>query len=225
MEGFRFGGVIVSNGDVGFQGRSEEDKLMSVGNNHGGLVQIGEQWYMFYHRHTSLNQYNRQGCAERVFFTEDGAIPQVTITTSGMNPGPLSGKASYPAVYCCNLTNGHMGALSSLGRTNAQADFPYLTSENGERYVTNVKEGTLIGYKYIRLSETEAIEVTYKGTGSGVLEIRTSMDGNTAAEIPIGPSCSWTQAETPTAFTEADKELYLTYHGSGELSLLTLNLK
>lgn len=89
MEGFTFGGVIISNGDVGYEGRTEEDKLMSVGNNHVGLVQVKDQWYMFYHRHTYLNQYNRQGCAEKVYFDENGHIPQVTVTTSGMNPYPL----------------------------------------------------------------------------------------------------------------------------------------
>ena len=171
MSGFRFGGVIVSNGDVGYQGRTEEEKLMSVGNNHGGLVQVKDQWYIFYHRHTALDQYNRQGCAERIYFQEDGSIPQVTITTSGMNPIPLSGNASYPAVYCCNLTNGHMGALSSLGRSNAEADFPYMTCENQERYIKNIKDGTLIGYKYINLRETRRIEVIYKTDKEGILEI------------------------------------------------------
>ena len=59
MEGFTFGGVIVSNGDVGYKGRLEEEKLMSVGNDHGGLVKVKDQWYIFYHRHTYINQYNR----------------------------------------------------------------------------------------------------------------------------------------------------------------------
>lgn len=37
----------MSNGDIGYEGRSEEDKVMSVGNNHGGLVKVKEQWYVF----------------------------------------------------------------------------------------------------------------------------------------------------------------------------------
>lgn len=224
MRGFVFGGVIISNGDVGYQGRKEEDKLMSVGNNHGGLVQIKDQWYIFYHRHTSLNQYNRQGCAERVYFQKDGSIPQVSITTSGMNPTPLSGNASYPAVYCCNLTNGHMGALSSFGRTNAEEDFPYLTCESEERYITNIKKGTLIGYKYINLKETRRIEVIYRTDKEGILEIHTKMDGEKYAEIALEPSEGWKSAETETRFGD-EKELYLIYKGSGLLSLLTLQLK
>lgn len=225
MEGFRYGGVIISNGDVGYKGRKEADKLMSVGNNHGGLVQIKDQWYIFYHRHTSLNQYNRQGCAERIYFNENGDIPQVTITTSGMNPKPLSGDASYPAVYCCNLTNGHMGALSSLGRTNEEIDFPYLTSDSGERYITNISDGNLVGYKYLNLVETKKIEVIYRSSEDGILEIYTRQDGKVRATIPLYRTNWWKTAETTSSFEEQEQELYLVYRGKGTLSLLTLNLK
>ncbi len=178
----RGGSVIVSNGDVGYKGRLEEEKLMSVGNDHGGLVKVKDQWYIFYHRHTYINQYNRQGCAERVFFDEKGNIPQVTITTSGMNPKPLSGDASYPAVYCCNLTNGHMGALSSIGRSNQEADFPYMTCEDGERFITNIKDGCMVGYKYINLSETHQIEVVYRADADGEIEIYTEPGGEKKRE-------------------------------------------
>lgn len=224
MQGFTFGGVIISNGDVGYNGRKEEDKLMSVGNNHGGLVCVKEQWYMFYHRHTSTNQYTRQGCAEKVFFDENGRIPQVTITTSGMNDGPLSGKASYPAVYCCNLTNGHMGALSSLGRTNVEIDFPYLTCEQGERYITNIKNETLIGYKYISLKDTKQIGLVYRGEGKGCFEIKCQMDGTTKATIETDPSSFWKMGVAQLSFEEADRELYLIYKGEGSVELVTLNL-
>lgn len=224
MKGFTFGGIIVSNGDVGYQGRTEEEKLMSVGNNHGGLVQVKGQWYIFYHRHTSLNQYNRQGCAERVYFQEDGSIPQVTITTSGMNPDPLSGNAAYPAVYCCNLTNGHMGALSSLGRSNPEADFPYLACEKEERYIENIKKGTLIGYKYINLKETKRIEVIYKTDREGIMEIHTKADGEKCGTILMNPSKQWNSAGTEIQFGD-EKELYLIYKGSGTVSLLTIHLK
>lgn len=225
MEGFTFGGVIVSNGDVGYQGRKEEDKVMSVGNNHGGLVQINGQWYVFYHRHTGLTQYNRQGCAEKVFFDKDGKIPQVTITTSGMNPEPLSGNASYPAVYCCNLSNGHMGALSSLGRTNNEVDFPYITCEKGERYITNIKNDTTIAYKYINLVETSEIEVIYLADEEACLEIYTNLEQEKRMVISLEPGTWWKPAGTQVSFNQEEKELYLVYKGNGTASLLTINLK
>ena len=221
---FQYGGVIISNGDVGYHGRKEEDKLMSVGNNHGGLVCVKNQWYIFYHRHTSTNQYNRQGCAERIFFDENGRIPQVTITSSGINPEPLSGNAAYPAVYCCNLTNGHMGALSSLGRTNSEIDFPYMTSVEGERYITNIKDGTLIGYKYIALKDTKRIGITYRSNNKGMLEIKSGMDEETVAVMKLEPSTFWKTEISNVSFSENDRELYLLFRGEGCVDFITLNL-
>lgn len=222
MDGFTYGGVIVSNGDVGYKGRKEEDKLMSVGNNHGGLAEVGGQWYIFYHRHTSLNQYNRQACAEKVYFAADGSIPQVTITTSGMNPEPLSGNASYPAVYCCNLTNGHMGPLSSLGRKNPEVDFPYITCVAHERYIANVKNGDKIGYKYIRLAETKQLGVSYRATGEGTLEIYTE-NGKKKEELNLHQAEHWENVRTNISFAD-ERELYFIYKGIGSIELLNVNL-
>lgn len=225
MQGFTYGGVIVSNGDVGYQDRAEEDKLMSVGNNHGGLVEIRGQWYMFYHRHTGLTQYNRQGCAERVYFDEAGQIPQVTITTSGMSAEPLPGTGTYPAVWCCNLTNGHMGALSSLGRTNREVDFPYLAGGDGDYYIANLKDGSLAGYKYLALQETGFVEVAYQTDAAGMLEVLTAPDGATRARISLAPSEEWQTAGADAVFEPGEQALYLRYRGDGTLTLKTLTLK
>ncbi len=219
MKGFVYGGVIISNGDVGYQGRTEKDKLMSVGNNHGGLVEVNGQWYIFYHRHTHTNQYNRQGCAEPVSIEADGSIKQVTITTSGMNPGPLSGKGEYPAVICCNLTNGHMGALSSLGRTSQETDFPYITNDGEERFVSNIQNGVLLGYKYIDLRETKRIGLWYRGNGRGCIEVRSDINGPGKAEILIEPAEEWSYTEGEVCFSKEDRELYLVYHGDQKVDI------
>lgn len=236
MHGFTYRGCIVSNGDVGYHGRKEADKLMSVGNDHGGLVKVNGTWYMFYHRHTSLNQYNRQGCAEHVQILPDGSIPQVTITTSGLHDGLLPGKGIYPAVLCCNLTNGHMGALSSLGRTNKEVDFPYLASDaspsmnepdtEAERYIANISNGTKIGYKYLRLADTRKIRMRFRGTGDGHFWIRTQMDNEetNAGKLEIKQADVWTDVAADTDFQESDQELYLVYEGTGKLDVLELQL-
>lgn len=225
MEGFTYGGVIISNGDVGYRGRREEDKVMSVGNNHGGLVNVEGQWYIFYHRHTTLMQYSRQGCAEKIYFDENGMIPQVTITTSGMNPEPLSGNASYPAAYCCNLTNGHMGALSSLGRSNTSVSFPYLSGQDGEYYISDMKDGDLAGYKYLNLEETKRVEIIYKSDGEGRIEIRTEPEGCAKGVLKTAAAKEWTASGADIIFRPDDRELYLVYQGRGSLSLRTVNLK
>ncbi|MFV0426093.1 MAG: family 43 glycosylhydrolase, partial [Beutenbergiaceae bacterium] len=86
---FEFGGVLVDIGDVFLDGRTEGDAVNYLGNTHGGLVQLGDQWYVFYHRQTNRHSYSRQGCAEPLVRTEDGGFAQAEVTSSGLNNGPL----------------------------------------------------------------------------------------------------------------------------------------
>ena len=101
---FVYGGVIVSNCDLHIDTYKPADMPTAYGaNNHGSIVQIGEDWYIFYHRHTNNTWYSRQGCAEKLQIMPDGSIPQVKITSCGLNGGPLEGKGEYPAYLACNL--------------------------------------------------------------------------------------------------------------------------
>ena len=42
---FVFGGVIISNGDIGYRGRASADRLAMTGNNHGSIECINGIWY------------------------------------------------------------------------------------------------------------------------------------------------------------------------------------
>ena len=42
---FTFGGTLISNGDIGYEGNQEPHNMM--GNNHGGMVKANGQWYNF----------------------------------------------------------------------------------------------------------------------------------------------------------------------------------
>lgn len=168
---FTFGGTIVSNGDIGYQGRTVDEKLNMTGTTHGSIVEINGQWYVFYHRLTHKSDYSRQACAEKIQILEDGRIPQVEITSCGLNDGPLKGEGRYPAVIACNLTNGHMPHGSN---SIFQIPFPNVTNLGEERFIAEIEDGTLIGYKYFECSgvtafgisartETDANRVVYQG--------------------------------------------------------------
>ena len=99
---FEYGGVIISNGDIGI-GTYKDKDMPSVpyANNHGSMVEIGDEWYIFYHRHTNGHNYSRQGCLERIKIESDGSIAQVEVTSCGGTP--LKGSGLYPAYIACNL--------------------------------------------------------------------------------------------------------------------------
>lgn len=58
-------------------------------NNHGCIECISGKWYIFYHRHTHRSTFSRQVCAEPITILPDGRIPQVEMTSCGLNGGPL----------------------------------------------------------------------------------------------------------------------------------------
>lgn len=180
---FTYRGVIVSNGDVGYGGRKESDRLNHTGTTHGSIEQIGGKWYVFYHRQTHGTDYSRQACAEPIVILPDGSIPQVEITSCGLNGGPLRGEGRYPAVICCNLTNGKMPHGGNASFTG----IPMVTSENGERFLANLTAGTSFTYKYFDLRGT--VRVHAEACGKGVL----ALDGESAAI----DAADWTEYALP----------------------------
>lgn len=156
---FVFGGTIVSNGDIGYRGRDTQHKLNMTGTTHGSIIEINGQWYVFYHRLTHKSDYSRQACAEKIRILEDGSIPQAEMTSCGLNDGPLSAEGTYPAVIACNLTNGHMPHGSN---SVFQISFPNVTHKGQERFIAEIEDHTLIGYKYFECRSVKQFGITYR---------------------------------------------------------------
>ena len=121
---WKYGGVIVSNADIFGDMDLKQGKCI-FGNNHGGIECINGKYYVFYHRQTNRSNFSRQGCAEPIEILEDGSIPQVHITSQGLNGKPFSDKGVYRASKSCNLY-GKKGVTWShkLAMGNK---YPYLT--------------------------------------------------------------------------------------------------
>lgn len=156
---FVFRGTVVSNGDVGYNGRTVKEKTNMTGTTHGSIIEINGQWYVFYHRLTHKSDYSRQACAEKISIDKDGSIKQVEVTSCGLNSGPLEAKSGcrYPAVIACNLTNGHMPHGSN---SVYQIEFPNVTNIGEDRFIAEIEDGTLIGYKYFNFESVNAVSVT-----------------------------------------------------------------
>lgn len=156
---FVFRGTVVSNGDVGYNGRTVKEKTNMTGTTHGSIIEINGQWYVFYHRLTHKSDYSRQACAEKISIDKDGSVKQVEVTSCGLNSGPLEAKSGcrYPAVIACNLTNGHMPHGSN---SVYQAEFPNVTNIGEDRFIAEIEDGTLIGYKYFNFENVNTVSVT-----------------------------------------------------------------
>ena len=171
---YRFGGTLVSNGDVGVDGRTERRRANATGTTHGGIEQINGQWYVFYHRLTHGSDYSRQACAEKLTLRPDGSFRQAEITSYGLNGGDLPGVGVYPATICCHLTNGRMPHLSN----RRMHGIPMVTHDGEERFVRTTS-GTRIVYRYFDLRETKTISLTARGTG----RIEVQVNGNVMEQL------------------------------------------
>jgi len=216
---FRFMGTIVSNGDVGVNGVTQQTKMNMTGTTHGSIIEINGQWYVFYHRLTHKSDYSRQACAEPITIAPDGTIKQAEMTSCGLNGAPLEGKGTYPAVIACNITNGHMPHGSNRIFTES---FPNVTNKGEERFIGEIGEGTLIGYKYFE-GAVSGVGVLVRGDAEGVLEVRTELSGAVLAEIAVKPSADWTEASAEVQVS-GTFPLYLKYRGKGLIDIKELTL-
>lgn len=212
---FRYGGVLISNGDIGYQGRAEKDRLSLTGNNHGSIVEVNGQWYVFYHRHTHKMPFSRQGCAEPIRIREDGKIEQVEMTSCGLNGKPLVPHGRYPAAIACNLTNGKM---TQIEMQTVPEGIPFITHDDQCRYITEIGDNTRISYKYFDFGagEHRTLSLTLRGGAEGVLSVSAGTD---TAELRVSPEEGWT-TRLCTLSASGVQELRLVYHGSGTLDFL-----
>jgi hypothetical protein len=189
---------------------------MMTGNNHGSIEQIGGQWYVFYHRQTHRNTFSRQGCAERIDVLPDGRIPQVEITSCGLNSGPLAAKGSYPASICCCLTNGHM---PHIGQHDHMDPMPVITHDGEEHFLSGITDRTLVGYKFFSFNGSCTLNLICRGTAEGVLKVRTNE--KTQGIVSLQPANAWTRISL-SLHAAGKKALYLSFQGIGMLELKEL---
>lgn len=227
---FTYGGTLVRNGDVGYQGRTQPDNY--TGNTHGGMVQIGDQWYIFCHRQTNKQKCARQGCAEKLTILPDGSIPQVEMTSCGLNPGPLMGKGSYEVRIACNLyaKEGTFACLKSFGK-DKKGVHPYFAQsgedreENGDQYIANMRNEAVAGFKYFSFDGLCRISVEVRG-GFGAIEVYTDLASAPIAKIFAAASAEWTTFDSKTTTNLSGvKPLYFVYKGTDHIDFNRFELK
>jgi len=230
-KGFTYGGVIVSNADMHIDTYKPANKPMFYGgNNHGSIVEINGQWYIFYHRQTNGHHFSRQGCMEPIRFLEDGRIPQVEMTSCGPNGGPLAGRGEYPAHIACNLfckdDELYVGTLGAW----MDGRFPKITQDgkDGDEepgYIANMQDGATAGFKYFDCRGVRKVKIRVRGYCKGHFEVKTSWDGPALGTIPVDFTNVWTEYEADIAIPDGIHPLYFTYRGSGNASLLSFTLE
>nr|MCR5267693.1 family 43 glycosylhydrolase [Lachnospiraceae bacterium] len=212
---FTYGGVIISNCDIGIDSYKDANLSMAYGaNNHGGIEQVGDNWYIFYHRHTNGTWYSRQGCAEPIAFDTDGKIKQVRLSSCGLNGGPLSDTGEYPAYIACHIFNekhdvyiGDEGA-PRIKQNGYESDF-------GGSFIANIKKGVTIGFRSFSCKNVTGIRLKTRGYFKGDFLVKNKWDGETLGRVSVDYDNVWTAHEGAIDLKDGVQDLYLTFDGDG----------
>jgi len=229
--GFTYRGVIVSNNDLHIDTYKPADKPMAYGgNNHGSMVEIAGQWYIFYHRQTNGTNFSRQGCIERIHFHEDGSIPQVELTSCGPNEGPLIGQGEYAGYLACNLFAREEALTTGAPGEWMDCRFPKVTQDgrDGDEnpgYVANLRDGATAGFKYFDCQGIRCVSIRVRGYCKGAMEVRTRWDGPSLGSIPVDFTNEWKTYSADIAIPDGVNALYFTYNGHGGANLASFALQ
>lgn len=225
LGGFEYGGVLVSIGDVGIDGVTADKARGYLGNTHGGMLNIGDDYYIFYHRQTNRNSFSRQACAEKLEF--DGEkFAQARLTSCGLNGGPLAGKGEYSAHIACNLFS-KKGTYFCGVFKKRKGCYPYLTQSGKDRdcdpdqYIANLCDGATAVYRYFDIDGASRIDVKVRGKGGGKIIVRAN--GEPAAEIDV-PRGNGERVLGADLTASGVCELSFTYVGKGRVDFIAFTL-
>ena len=172
---FTYGGTIIDG-----RGRDKDVNGQTIitaspgGNTHGSIIEINNQWYVFYHRQTGKNEYARQTMVAPIEVkVEEGPEGRVIIsegeyTSEGFALNGLNPNERYSAGIACYYT-GPTTALHSFPNFTYSGSYIQPTYYDGDvltapsdielqsNPVVNNTSGSVVGYKYFNfdlLSET-----------------------------------------------------------------------
>ena len=228
---FKYGGTIISNGDIGLDATSVVEGVNYTGNNHGSIINIKGQWYVFYHRQTNRHTFSRQGCAEKITIDEKGNIPQVEMTSCGLNEGPLEGKGSYATYIACNLYSKEGAVFYSFDLKEEYENHPAFTQsgedreQNGDQYISGMRDGSVAGFKYFKLEDTTKITIEVRGNAVGIVSVLSDREGKEIASIPVKAEEGYSLFSSELHAGEEISALFFKYHGSGVLDFKTFILE
>ena len=171
-------------GDISFNGGEvitgpDGNGIMTYqwGNNHGSLMKVKDQWYVFYHRQTGCNEYSRQAMVEPVDIAmgKDGKIyigkityengepvksDVVEATSQGFYLDGLDAYSIISAGYTCHMYDG-LGKPMYQGNaegTNEGVRVAHIQPvyEGESSPVVDIQSGATIGFKYLNFGSEGA---------------------------------------------------------------------
>lgn len=192
LEGWKSGGDISFNGgEIIENDDGTHSYTYRWGNNHGSIIEVDGQWYVFYHRQTVKDEFSRQAMLEpvdvsigadgkpyigNVVYNENGepvSSGVVEMTSQGPHINGLDAYAVISAGYTCHIS----------GPCGAYVVPVYEKTDDVTAPVAEIKNGNVIGFKYLNFCDTSAKTLTIELECESDAEILLRVDTHNGAVI------------------------------------------
>ena len=206
LEGYKDGGDISFNaGEILTLPDGSGEQTYIWGNNHGGLVDVNGQWYIFYHRQSGVNQYARQAMLEPVdvAIAKDGkpyignikyvngepvSSSLVEMTSQGPHINGIDAYKIISAGYACHVT--------PVGTTYIKPVYEQIDGISAP--VTNIKNGSVVGFKYIQFGANSPKSITMSAIAPDFMKVNVRIDnyhGKIISTVNLRPGMETFTAE------------------------------
>ena len=226
LDGYQDGGDISFNGgELLNLPDGTRQQTYRWGNNHGGLVEINGQWYIFYHRHTGTDEFSRQGMIEPVDVAtaKDGKIyigdityingepvssKPVEQTSSGASVNGIDAYKIISAGYACHISPFHQAYIRPV----------YEKTDGISSPIVGIKNDTTVGFRYLQFGLGSPKTCTLLAKVSGKMSVRLRLDewrGRVAAEFDLEPGKTEYSAPLRCGII-GKRAVYFEFCGEGE---------
>lgn len=210
LDGFEPGGDISFNGGEIIEWEDGSHHMTyQWGNNHGSIMEIEGQWYVFYHRQTGTNEYSRQAMLEPIevamdenghlfigkvtYEEKDGKCMPVSsgvveMTSQGPHVNGLDAYAIISAGYACHIYNSEVVFEPGIG-SKPYVQPVYDQREDISSPVVNITNKTTVGFRYLQFggeeldSKRTAKSITFIGQAKADLIIQVRKAAHTGEII------------------------------------------
>ena len=100
---------------------------------------------------------------------------------------------------------------------------PAITHREEERFITGIRNGVVIGFRYFAFKGPTTLKIWVRGKGKGKFLISNGKKEE-RKKISVKAEKNWAPYETILSI-EDTSPLYLEYKGNGELEMLKLELE
>ncbi len=180
------GGEIIPNGD------GTNSMTYRWGNNHGSIMEIDGQWYIFYHRQTGTDEFSRQAMLEpvdvamdkngKIFIGKitykDGepvASEPVEMTSQGAHINGLDARKIISAGYAVHIYGGAKGGYNG-GMGGAYIKAVYDQDDSVSAPIVDITSNLTVGFRYLQFGSASPKSVTANILAKEDLTVKVRVD-------------------------------------------------